>query len=205
MPDIISIGECFIEFIKPQNPNSPYGKTFSGDALNVLTMGSLLGSHCGFISRVSDDPIGDFLIKSWNELGIDTSHVQQCRGFNALEIYSENSVIGMYRSNSVASTINKKDIDEEYIKQSKILHISGISQGISQSCKTAVLEAVKLAKSHNLLVSYDPNFRPYLWKHASDAKYAMEEILEYTDMIFPSHPGDTETLLGITDPDDVYD
>ena len=205
MPDIISIGECFIEFIKPQNPNSPYGKTFSGDALNVLTMGSLLGSHCGFISRVSDDPIGDFLIKSWNELGIDTSHVQQCRGFNALEIYSENSVIGMYRSNSVASTINKKDIDEEYIKQSKILHISGISQGISQSCKTAVLEAVKLAKSHNLLVSYDPNFRPYLWEHASDAKYAMEEILEYTDMIFPSHPGDTETLLGITDPDDVYD
>ena len=66
MPDIISIGECFIEFIKPQNPNSPYGKTFSGDALNVLTMGSLLGSHCGFISRVSDDPIGDFLIQSWN-------------------------------------------------------------------------------------------------------------------------------------------
>jgi 2-dehydro-3-deoxygluconokinase len=110
----------------------------------------------------------------------------------------------MYRSNSVASTINQKDLDKEYIKQSKILHVSGISQGISQSCKTAVLEAVKLAKSHDLLVSYDPNFREYLWENASDAKDAMDEILEYTDIIFPSHPGDTEKLLGITEPDDIY-
>ena len=109
MPDIISIGECFVELMSPDPLADAvyFEKAFSGDTLSVLTMASKLGTSCGYITRVSDDPLGDFLLESWGRLDIDTSRVKQVRGFNAFEFSSPTSVAEgqkvYYRTGSVAS------------------------------------------------------------------------------------------------------
>ena len=210
MPSIISIGECFIEFFTPESfsQTNSYEKSFSGDTLNVLTMASKLGSSCGYISKVSDDELGDFLLDSWQELEIDISQVKQMRGFNAIEFYStqpkgQSSVI-VYRKESVASKIDENDIEESYISNSSILHVSGISQGISETSRKAVLKAVKIAKSNSVTVSYDTNYRDYLWSDTKEARRAMDEIIDYVDIIFPTHPDESTKLLGTNDPDKIY-
>ena len=210
MPSIISIGECFIEFFTPKlfSKTNAYEKSFSGDTLNVLTMASKLGSSCGYISQVSDDELGDFLLDSWQKLKIDTSQVKQRRGFNAIEFYStqpkgQSSVI-VYRKGSIASKIDENDVEESYISKSNILHVSGISQGISETSRKAVLKAVKIAKSNSVTVSYDTNYRDYLWSNTKEAKHAMDEIIDYVDIIFPTHPEEPTKLLGTDDPDKIY-
>ena len=210
MPSIISIGECFIEFFTPKSfsETTSYERSYSGDTLNVLTMASKLGSSCGYISKVSDDELGDFLLDSWKELEIDTSQVKQMRGFNAIEFYStqpkgQSSVI-VYREGSIASKISENDIAESYISDSNILHVSGISQGISESSRKAVLKAVKVAKSNSVTVSYDTNYRDYLWNDTKEARRAMDEIIDYVDIVFPTHPDEPTKLLGENDPDKIY-
>ena len=147
MPKIISIGECFFELfsLDQLHADACFTKGFSGDTLNVLAMASRLGTSTGYITRVSDDPIGDYLLEGWSRLGIDTSQVKQTRGFNAFEFTSSEPLVEgtyvLYRLGSVASTMTVDDLDPTYIVSTKILCVSAISQGISSSCRAATSSA----------------------------------------------------------------
>lgn len=68
-----------------------------------------------------------------------------------------------YRKNSAASQMSAKHLDEGYIAGAKILHITGITPALSESCKEAAFEAVRLARKHGVKVSFDPNLRLKLW------------------------------------------
>ena len=109
MADIVSIGECFVEFFSYDrlHADANLHMTYSGDTYNVLSMATRLGSSCGYVSKVSDDPLGDYLLQSWSNDGIDTTHVTQTRGFNAFEFSSsqppgEGTKV-LYRKGAVAS------------------------------------------------------------------------------------------------------
>ena len=210
MPDIVSIGECFLELMshEPIETALHFDKGFTGDTLNVLTMASRLGSTCGYITRVSDDPVGDYLLDAWRNLNVDTSHVRQARGFNAFEFHSPTPEgVGRtvyYRKGSVASTMASEDLDAEYIIGAKVLHVSAITQGMSATCREMVLQAVLIAHGNGVIVSYDTNFRPVQWV-AEEAREAMEEVLPYVDIILPSHPHEPRALIGLDSEKEVID
>ena len=210
MPDLVSIGECFIEMMSPDplSVAAHFDKWYSGDTLSPLAMASRLGTSCGYITRVSDDPLGDFLLESWTSLDIDTSHVKQVRGFNAFEFSSPTSVAEgqkvYYRDGSVASSMVPEDLDAEYIGAARVLHVSTISQLISKTSQDTVLRAVEIARANDVLVSYDTNLRLHLWP-AEVARQAMDEILPYVDIILPSHPHEPMALIGIDSQWEVID
>ena len=201
MVDIVSIGECFIEFFTCEtlHAEAEWELVYSGDTFNVLAMANRLGTSCGYITRVSDDPFGDYLLDEWRERGIDTTHTRQVRAFNAVE-FSSSEPVGegskvVYRKGSAASTMTPDDIAPTYISGAKILHVSGISQGISPTCREMVLRAVTIAHESGVLVSYDTNLRVNLWESISDARDAMEELLPYIDIITPSFPHEPAALI----------
>ena len=188
----------------PLTDAANFEKWFSGDTLNVLAMASRLGTSCGYISRVSDDPLGDFLLESWEHLNIDTSLVKQVRGFNAVEFSAPTSVAEghkvYYREGSVASGLVPEDLDAEYIGAASVLHVSAISQGISETSRQAVLRAVEIARANDVVVSYDTNLWP-----VEVARQAMEEVLPYVDIILPSHPHEPMALIGLDSERQVID
>ena len=93
--------------------------------------------------------------KSGRKRGIDTTHAKQVRAFNAVE-FSSSEPVGegskvVYRKGAAASTMTPDDVDPAYISGAKILHVSGISQGISRSCRETVMTAVKIAHESSVL------------------------------------------------------
>lgn len=211
MVDIVSIGECFIEFFTHETLHSEaeWKLVHSGDTYNVLAMANRLGTPCGYVTRVSDDPFGDYLLEEWRKRGIDTSHVRQVRAFNAVE-FSSSEPVGegskvVYRKGAAASTMTPDDIDPAYISGAKILHVSGISQGISGSCRETVMKAVRIAHESGVLVSYDTNLRVNLWESMAEARDAMEELLPYIDIITPSFPHEPAALIDRHTEPDVID
>ncbi|MEW5814280.1 MAG: sugar kinase, partial [Spirochaetota bacterium] len=71
------------------------------------------------------------------------------------------------RGNTAASRLKKGDFDWEDIfgkKGSRWFHTGGIFAALSETTPEVVEEAVKTAKKHGTLVSYDLNYRPSLWK-----------------------------------------
>ena len=201
MVDIVSIGECFIEFFTYErlHAEADWELVYSGDTFNVVAMASRLGTRCGYVTRVSDDPFGDYLLEEWSKRDIDTTYARQVRGFNAVE-FSSSEPVGegskvVYRKGAAASTMTPDDIDPAYISNAKILHVSGISQGISKSCREAVSAAAKIAHESRVLVSYDTNLRVNLWESIGEARDAMDELLPYIDIITPSFPHEPAALI----------
>lgn len=211
MVDIVSIGECFIEFFTYEtlHAEADWELVYSGDTFNVVAMASRLGTPCGYVTRVSDDPMGDYLLEEWSKRGIDTTYARQVRGFNAVE-FSSSEPVGegskvVYRKGAAASTMRPDDIDQAYISNAKILHVSGISQGISRTCREAVYAAVKIAHESGVLVSYDTNLRVNLWESIGEARDAMEELLPYIDIITPSFPHEPAALIDLHTEREVID
>ena len=210
MPDILSLGECMVEFFadEPLAEADTVEKAFAGDALNLLAAASRLGSSCGFLSRVGNDPFQPFLLNGWESLGIDMSHVKRVEGRNGIYFISTfgqgEREFTYYRAGSAPSTMTPEDLDPGYIAQARVLHISGIAQAISESARATALAAARMANEARVCVSFDPNLRPALWSVA-EARAAAEELLPHVDIALPSGPEESGQLFGLTSAEETAD
>jgi 2-dehydro-3-deoxygluconokinase len=208
MPDLISFGECMVEMYgdEPLGTANTFHRSYGGDTLNTLVMASRLGTTTGYITRVGRDHFGPYLLDSWQNEGVDTSRAQTVEGFNGLYFIAllekGQREFTYYRKGSAATTLRPEDVDAIYISGAKMLHLSGITQAISPSCRWATLRAAQLAHSSRVRVSYDPNLRLQLWS-LDEARAAMEEVLPYVDILLPSAPQETEQLAGAGSPEDA--
>jgi len=93
------------------------------------------------------------------------------------------------RGNSAASQLKPGDFDWEHIFGKlgvRWFHTGGIFAGLSATTAALVIEAVKAAKKHGTIVSYDLNYRPSLWKSIGGQAKAREvnrEIARYVDVM----------------------
>lgn len=206
MPDIISIGEGMVELFadEPLDKASVFHRAYGGDTLNLLVAASRLGSATGYITRVGQDPFAPYLLASWAAEGIDTSQVKLVEGFNGLYFISllpeGEREFTYYRRGSAASTLEPQDLDADYIGDARILHLSGITQALSPSCRAATLAAAQIARQRGVKVSYDPNLRLRLWR-LEEAQAAVAELLPLVDIMLSSAPEEAELLFGIAAPE----
>jgi 2-dehydro-3-deoxygluconokinase len=205
MPDVLSIGECMIELFsaQPLEEADTFTRSLAGDSLNILVSAARMGTSTGYITRVGSDPFTQYLLNTWRKEGIDVSHVKIVDGFNAVHFVAllpgGDREFVYYRRGSAPSTMQPEDLDPEYIASARVMHISGISQAISQSARATALRAATIAKDSGVMVSYDPNYRHQLWSQA-DAREAMNEVLPYVDYFLPSAPADSRALFNTDDP-----
>ncbi|NMB13415.1 MAG: sugar kinase [Firmicutes bacterium] len=191
MLDAISIGEPLVGIYgvsgKGLQAETDFRRVLGGDTSNFSLALTKLGHPTGYVTRLGADPFGEAYLAMWQEAGVDTSQVKIDRlhptglYFTAASDQSHDFVY--YRRGSAASHLAGHDIDEDYIRNAKVLHVSGISQAISESCQQAVLEGLEFAKRHGLLISYDFNFRPALWDAVQARKVALHTIGEFATIV----------------------
>ncbi|WP_088186533.1 sugar kinase [Desulfosporosinus sp. FKA] len=210
--DVVSFGESLVVF----NPDTPgplrqvngFRKSLGGAESNVLIALARLGHKVGWFSKLGDDEFGRYILNSIRAEGVDTSQVKMLRqestGLLFKENYqSSNPNVIYYRKNSAASTLSVDDINEDYLKQAKILHFTGITPALSSSACEAVFKAVEIAKTNGVLVSFDPNLRLKLWS-LDEARSTILELAHYADIIMPGID-EAELLLGIKDVEAIAD
>lgn len=204
--DIVSIGECLVEFYCDGNflDAQIFHKSLGGDTLNVLVAASRLGSKTGYITRIGEDHFAPYLLQRLLSEKIDLSMVKVTPGYkNGIYFISIFGGGGQdfisYREASAASMLSVDDLDVGYLSAGRYLHVSGVSQAISSSSRNAVYEACQLVDENKTgFVSYDPYFRSGLWPDKETAKMAFQEMLPYTDVLFLKHPFESEQLTGIS-------
>ncbi len=104
------------------------------------------------------------------------------------------------RGNSAAAQLKPGDFDWEHIFGkigTRWLHTGGIFAALSETTAALTIEAVKAAKKHGVIVSYDLNYRPSLWKSIGGLKKAQEvnrEIAKYVDVMIGNEEDFTACL-----------
>ncbi len=194
--DMIPLGRVAVDFnpvdyYKPLSESTTFKKYLGGSPANIAVGLARLGKKVGFIARVSDDQMGDFVTNFFKNEGIDVSHITRCTngeklGLTFTEILSETeSSILMYRDRIADLQLSVDDIDEEYIKKTKALLISGTALAQSPS-REAALKALALAKRNGVKVIFDIDYRPYNWKNADEIAIYYSTVAGQSDIILGS-------------------
>lgn len=200
--DLITIGESLLEFSTNQKLKDAecLHKYYGGDSLVVAVAAKRLGSNVGFITCLGNDVYKEYLLKSWEQEGLNTEHVKIVDENNGLYMVSrvpdsEKEFI-YYRKKIAPAKLSIDDIDEEYIKKAKIVYATGITQSLSINSREAVKKAFTIAKENGITTAYDPNYSSSI-STPSDAKEYFDEIIELTDILFMSSKYDTKSIFEI--------
>ena len=175
--DVVAVGESLIDFT-PAGTNELGMQLFSrnpgGAPANVLAMFAKLGGETAFIGRVGNDPFGAFLTQTMREARIDVSGMQRddevptTLAFVQLDEKGERS-FSFYRNPGADMMLRQAEIPAALIEGCKVLHFGSVSLTHEPSC-TATLTSVQAARAAGAVISYDPNFRSFLWADLAEAK-----------------------------------
>ena len=168
----------------PYKEKGTYQKDAAGAESNVAVNLQKLGLsdlETIWVSRLGDDEAGAFIL---GELDGRTRiaaqrYKRQKTGISYLNhLEDQRHVKTYYRRGSAASRLEFEDV-EPYLKDSDLLHVTGITPALSDTCRRTVFEALRYAKGHGIPVSFDANYREPLWSPA-DAKPVFQEMLGYS-------------------------
>ena len=167
-----------------------------------------MGHSVGWFSKLGDDPFGRYIYKSIRGEGVDVSSCLFTDKAQTGLIFKEQLSVDdlnvyYYRKNSAASLMEAAELDEKYVAQAKILHITGITPALSESCYQTVMKAIHIAKKNKMIIVFDPNLRLKLWA-AEQAKSVFNKIASYADVILPGLD-EGQFMTGMTEVEDIAD
>lgn len=202
-PEILCLGEPMLEF--NQQPDGMYLPGHGGDTSNCAIAAARQGASSGCLTQIGKDAFGDSFMALWTSEGVDTTNVTQIAdvhtGIYFVTHGDEGHEFSYFRANSAASIMKPADLPNKALQSCKILHASGISQGISDSAADTVFAAIVSVKEAGGLVSYDTNLREKLWP-ATRARAVIHAAVAQCDIALPGLD-DAELLTGLSEPDAI--
>ena len=207
-PSIVCLGEPLIEFNRPREGD---GRTwlqgFGGDSQNVAIAAARQGASAGYITSLGQDWMGDAFLDLWKVEGVDTSKVSRHStaptGVSFVTHTEAGHKFDYLRKNSAASLMQPEALPIDYIAGARFLHVSAISQAISDSARATCAAAIDVARAAGVKVSYDTNLRLRLWD-LDAARHTINATIARCDIALPSLD-DSQQLTGLTSPDDIAD
>ncbi|MBF2630088.1 5-dehydro-2-deoxygluconokinase [Listeria seeligeri] len=191
--DLITVGRACIdlnavEYNRPMEETMTFSKYVGGSPANIAIGTAKLGLKVGFIGKISADQHGRFIEKYMCDLAIDTTGmVQDTEGrkvglaFTEIKSPDECSIL-MYRENVADLYLEPAEISEDYIKDARVLLVSGTALAQSPS-REAVLKAVHLARKNDVVVAFELDYRPYTWKNEAETAVYYSLVAEQSDII----------------------
>ncbi|WP_066191119.1 MULTISPECIES: 5-dehydro-2-deoxygluconokinase [Gracilibacillus] len=191
--DIIAIGRACIdlnanEYNRPMEETMTFTKYVGGSPANIAIGSGKLGLKAGFIGKIPKDQHGNYIKQYMSEKGVDTSNMvfdteDRKAGLAFTEILSpEECSILMYRDNVADLFLEPAEVREDYIKQAKILLVSGTALALSPS-REAVFKAIHVAKKHDVKVIFELDYRAYTWKSKNETAIYYSLAAEMSDVI----------------------
>jgi len=148
-------------------------KEFQGGApANVAAAVAKYGGNASIITQLGFDAFGDFLLEQLQQVGVNTEKVMRTSeantglAFVSLREDGERD-FSFYRNPSADLLFSENEIDEEWFEEGDILHFCSVDL-VESPMKYAHVKAIRSAKTKGAIISFDPNVRLPLWKHADD-------------------------------------
>lgn len=214
--DQLSLGEIMLRF-DPGEGRIRTTREFKvwegGGEYNVARgLRRCFGLHTAVATAFADNDVGRLLEDFILQGGVATEFIKWVpfdgigrtvrNGLNFTERgFGARGAVGVSdRGLTAASQLKTGDFDWEHIFGKlgvRWLHTGGIFAALSDSTPQVVIEAVKAAKKHGTIVSYDLNYRPSLWKSIGGQKRAQEvnkEIAKHVDVMIGNEEDFTACL-----------
>ncbi len=207
-PQILCLGEPLMELSEVATPEGPrYLPGLGGDTANAAVAAARQGARVGYLTALGEDGFADRFFALWAQEGIDARFVRRDPAAHTGVYFISHGPDGhrfsYLRAGSAASRMGPQDIPDTALDGVGVLHVSAISQAISESACDAVFHAITLARRAGAQVSYDTNLRTRLWPLAR-ARAVIHAAVAEAQIVFPSLD-DSRLLTGLDAPDAIAD
>ncbi|CDA10537.1 sugar kinase [Intestinibacter bartlettii] len=165
-----------------------FNVNYGGGEANVLISLSHFGIDTKMITSVSNDDIGKSILRYLRSYDIDTEFVtlsDHRTGIYYLQVGSgiRSSKVIYDRDNSAFCNMKVGDIDiAKALEDVDVFHFSGITLALSNDLRKLLMQMLAYCKEHNIMVSYDSNYRAKLWS-LEEAREATLKVLPYVDIL----------------------
>lgn len=206
MSKVITFGEIMLR-LSPEGYNrilqsDKFEATFAGAEANVAVSLANFGVNVSFVSKITENPIGQACVNSLRQYGVDTSNI--VRGGDRLGVYyvekgasQRPSQVTYDRNGSAIQLAKSDDFDwKKIFLGAEWFHFTGITPALSDDLADICEEACKYAKEHNIKISCDLNYRNKLWSKEK-AKVVMTRLCKYVDVCIANEE-DVSDVFGIT-------
>jgi fructokinase len=177
---ILCIGEALIDMIctdkgRPLAAGEHFLKKPGGAPTNVAAAIAALGGDVSIAAKVGADPFGDFLVQEMKSFTVDTSYLLQDKtSFTTFAFVSlmENGERDFYFNRGADAALSRKEVDAIDLTGYSIVHFGSATGFLPGPLQEAYLSLHQRALEHGCFISFDPNYRPLLFKnqHASFIK-----------------------------------
>jgi 2-dehydro-3-deoxygluconokinase len=168
----------------------------------------------GIATAMVDYPIGDLIAERVQAMGVTPFYKRfthdGARGPNMATVYSDRGhgvrapLVFYNRSTEAAAQLKPGAFDWTAMFDAGVrwFHSGGIFAALSETTAELIVDAMKAAKQHGAVVSFDLNYREKLWRAAGDhmrAPSVLKRIVQQVDVLVGNEE-DLQTGLGIPGP-----
>jgi sugar/nucleoside kinase (ribokinase family) len=210
--DVATLGEAMLMLVAetpgPLDRVETFRKCTAGAETNVAIGLARLGLKVGWASRLGDDSMARFLRRTIEAEGVDCSRVAcdatQRTGFQFKGCVTDGSdpPVEYHRRGSAASMFGADDLDLDWLRRARHLHVTGVFPALSASTLEATLQAIKTMRAAGRTVSFDPNLRPSLWASPAAMREALNALAAHCDWVLPGIE-EGRLLTGHTEPERI--
>ncbi len=172
-----------------------------GAESNVCVALASLGRRSGWLSKLPDNPLGHLLLRRLRAARVDTSAVTLAPegrvGVYYVEFAGQPRVTQVIydRARSAFTILSEAELDWDYLLDTRVLHLTGITPALGETCRTLLQSVVERAKAKGVAVSFDVNYRRKLWE-SREAARGLKPLIAVADILICGER-DAEELFGL--------
>lgn len=190
-PAVLCLGETMV-LVTPTEPtpleSAELFRLAVGGAESTVAMYlAEFGFSVSWASILGQDPLGGRILRALRDNGVETSHVQSTperpTGVYFKDPRGGATQVHYYRRGSAASSMDINFLDLLPLAGSRLVHTSGITPGLSDSCREMMEVLPGRLRSTGAAFSFDVNYRPGVWSRA-DAAPVLLSLARQADYVF---------------------
>ncbi len=191
MANVVCLGELLIDMVSETDvslQDAPrFLKAAGGAPANVAVGLARLNVSSSFVGSVGDDPFGEFLVETLQRENVDVSNIVKSElarttiAFVATRQDGRKDIC-FYRNPGADAQLKPENIGAAIFDGARLFHCGSVSLS-ENPCRDAQFFTAKTARENGLLVSFDPNWRPSLWKDFEQARDLINAMFPLCDIV----------------------
>jgi len=193
--DVTSVGEMLLRMSVPSGDRLEAAKHLdvfpAGAEANVLSLLARLDRKTHWAGALPRNSLGRLAANALRTAGMDTSGI----------IWNDLGRMGTYyvefgapprgiqvtydRAHSCITKLKPDEIDWDALLDTRLLHMTGITPALSESCHQITLKVLQQARQRGVPISFDVNYRQKLWNEA-DAQKTLLPLIQNIEVLFCS-------------------
>lgn len=190
--DVLTFGESLVS-LRTAGPLAVGGALtmhLAGAESNVAIGLARLGHRTAWVGRVSDDELGEYVLRQLRAEGVRVDGVATDPARPAGLMFLERRTadvtrVRYHRAGSAGSALNVEDVRTPIAEGARVLHLTGITPALSGSAREAATWAAETASRSGTVVCLDVNYRARLWTREA-ARTALTPLAAYASLVIAS-------------------